>query len=215
MFLKKLRCPIPILWDYLITVYFKRTLLSVFIVAHNCTSFFVKLQPLPSKYFTVNYILNDAKTSNSRKKNEKREEKDFIALYKQLHSIFDLCQKFGICKSTAYNWIREYAPAKRTRGRTITAHDFYQLERENKVLRAENEIFRQSGCSLASPLADKLAAIDRLKSEFTVHMLYKTLDVLKSTYYHHALQSPVKKCRLAKACALPDFRYRSNAAAFS
>ena len=50
-----------------------------------------------------------------------------------------------------------------------------------------------SGCSLSAPLAEKLAAIDRLKSDFTVHMLCQTLDVLKSTYYHHALRSPVKK----------------------
>src|SRR5574344_1402515 len=118
---------------------------------------------------------------------------DFVSFYTAGGTIRALCERFGICKSTAYNWIREYAPVKRTKGRTITAHDFYQLERENKTLRAENEIFRRSGCSLVSPLADKLAAIDRLKSEFTVHMLCKTLDVLKSTYYHHALRSPVKK----------------------
>lgn len=118
---------------------------------------------------------------------------EFIQLFGSGWSIPALCEKFGICKSTAYNWILEYAPVKRTKDRTITAHDFYQLERENKTLRAENEIFRRCGCSLASPLADKLAAIDRLKSEFTVHMLCKTLDVLKSTYYHHALRSPVKK----------------------
>lgn len=120
--------------------------------------------------------------------------KDEIAkLYANGWTISALCEKFSISKSTAYNWIREYAPVKRTKGQTITAHDFYQLERENKTLRTENEIFRQSGCSLVSPLADKLAAIDRLKSEFTVHMLCQTLEVLKSTYYHHALRSPVKK----------------------
>ncbi len=58
------------------------------------------------------------------------------------------------------------------------------------MLRTENEIFRWCGCSLDSPLPEKLAAIDRLKSEFTVHTLCKTLDVLKSTYYHHTLRSP-------------------------
>ena len=117
----------------------------------------------------------------------------FAHLHSMGWTIHDLCKKFGICKSTAYNWIRKYAPVKRTKGRTITAHDFYQLERENKTLRAENEIFRRCGCSLVSPLVDKLAAIDRLKSEFTVHMLCQTFDVLKSSYYHPALRSPVKK----------------------
>ena len=118
---------------------------------------------------------------------------DFIVDYERGMSIAELCCRFGICKSTAYNWIREYSPVKRTKGRTITAHDYYQLERENRTLWTENEIFRRSGCALSSPLFEKLAAIDRLKSDFTVHMLCQTLDVLKSTYYHHALRSPVKK----------------------
>ena len=121
----------------------------------------------------------------------------FIVDYKRGVPIAELCRRFGICKSTAYNWIREYSPVKRTKGRTITAHDYYQLERENRTLRIENEIFRRSGCSLSSTLSEKLAAIDRLKSDFSVHMLCQTLDVLKSTYYHHALRSPVKKqCEL-------------------
>ena len=118
---------------------------------------------------------------------------DFIINYERGVPIAELCRRFGICKSTAYNWIRKYSPIKRTTGRTITAHDYYQLERENRTLRTENEIFRRSGCALSSPLSEKLAAIDRLKSDFTVHMLCQTLDVLKSTYYHHALRSPVKK----------------------
>ena len=117
----------------------------------------------------------------------------FLSYHKQNWTIPMLCERFGISKSTAYNWIREYSPIKRTKGRTITAHDYYQLERENRTLRTENEIFRRSGCSLSSPLAEKLTVIDRLKSDFTVHMLCKTLDVLKSTYYHHALRSPAKK----------------------
>lgn len=124
---------------------------------------------------------------------QQHEKDKFIALYQKTLNIHDLCEEFGICKSTAYNWIREYAPIKRTKGRAITAHDYYQLERENKTLRTENKIFRRCGCSLDSPLSEKLAAIDRLKSDYTVHMLCKTLDILKSTYYHHALRSPIKK----------------------
>ena len=128
----------------------------------------------------------------------------FIVDYERGMSIAELCRRFGICKSTAYNWIREYSPIKRTKGRTITAHDYYQLERENRTLRTENEIFRRSGCALSSPLSEKLAAIDRLKPEFTVHMLCQTLGVLKSTYCHHVLRSPVKK-----QCELVDDELRS------
>ena len=121
----------------------------------------------------------------------------FLNNYDQNWTVAMLCERFGICKSTAYNWLRKYSSVKRTKGRTITAHEYYRLERENRTLRTENEIFRRSSCSISSPLAEKLAAIDRLKSDFTVHILCQTLGVLKSTYYHHALRSPVKKqCEL-------------------
>ena len=116
-----------------------------------------------------------------------------ISLYEQNWTIPMLCERFGICKSTAYNWIREYSPVKRTKGRTITAHDYYQLERENQALRAENEIFRRSKCSVISPIDDKIAAIERLKDDFSVHMICKTLGILESTYYHRVLRSPEKK----------------------
>lgn len=122
----------------------------------------------------------------------------FLTNCDQNWTVAMLCERFGICKSTAYNWLRKYSSVKRTKGRTITANEHYRLERENRTLLTENEIFRRSSCSISSPLAEKLAAIDRLKSDFTVHILCQTLGVLKSTYYHHALRSPAKKqCELA------------------
>lgn len=47
----------------------------------------------------------------------------FMHLHSDGWSIPALCEKFGICKSAAYNWIRDYSPVKRTKGRTITAHE--------------------------------------------------------------------------------------------
>ena len=104
----------------------------------------------------------------------------------------ELCKQFNICKSTAYNWLKKYSPVKRTKERTISVHRIYQLERENQTLRAENEIFRRSKCSVISPIDDKIAAIERLKDDFSVHMICKTLGILKSTYYHRVLRSPEK-----------------------
>ncbi len=118
---------------------------------------------------------------------------EFISLLNSGWSIPALCEKYDICKSTAYNWIRDYSPVKRNQKRTVTAHDFYQLERENATLRKENEIFRRCGYLLDAPLAKKFAVIDQLKADYTVHALCRTLNILKSTYYHHALRSPAKK----------------------
>lgn len=120
------------------------------------------------------------------------DKNNFLQLYRNGQTISELCEKFSISKSTAYNWLRDCSEIKRSNKRKVTATDFYNLERELATLRIENEIFRKCGC-FDAPLSQKLAAIDRLRSEYTVHMLCQTLDVLKSTYYHHALRSPYKK----------------------
>ena len=117
---------------------------------------------------------------------------DFINALANGTSVKDLCGQFGICKSTAYNWIKKYSLVKRTKDRTISVHKIYQLERENQTLRAENEIFRRSKCSVISPIDDKIAAIELLKDDFSVHMICKTLGIFKSTYYHRVLRSPEK-----------------------
>ena len=118
--------------------------------------------------------------------------KDFIQARNSGVSIRELCECFNISKSTAYNWIKKYSLVKRTKERTISVHRIYQLERENQTLRAENEIFRKSKCSVISPIDDKIAAIELLKDDFSVHMICKTLGILKSTYYHRVLRSPEK-----------------------
>ena len=51
-------------------------------------------------------------------------------------SIRELCERFNISKSTAYNWIKKYSLVKRTKDRTISVHRIYQLERENQTLSA-------------------------------------------------------------------------------
>ena len=62
--------------------------------------------------------------------------RNFIQARNSGLSIRELCERFNISKSTAYNWIKKYSLVKRTKERTISVHRIYQLERENQTLRA-------------------------------------------------------------------------------
>lgn len=132
-------------------------------------------------------------------------KKYFVEAYNNGVLVKKIYAQYGICKSTAYNWIRKYSSIKRTQGKTITAEAYYELERENRMLRTENEILKRCGCASESPLTDRLAAIDRLKSDYTVYMLCKPLSILSSTYYQHALHSPIKKWNELKDDELRPF----------
>jgi putative transposase len=123
-----------------------------------------------------------------------QEKAELAALYRAGTHVEVLCERFGVCKSTAYNWIKKFSPIKRTScRRTVTPDSYYRLERETQTLRTENEIIRRSGFLLSVPLEAKIKTIDRLKSDFSVYILCMTLGVLKSTYYHHKLRAPARK----------------------
>ena len=123
-----------------------------------------------------------------------QEKAELVALYRAGTPVEVLCERFCVCKSTTYNWIQKFSPIKRTScKRTVTPDRYYRLERETQTLRTENEIIRRSGFLLSVPLEEKIKTIDRLKSDFSVYILCKTLGVLKSTYYHHKLHSPARK----------------------
>ena len=119
---------------------------------------------------------------------------EFMKLYNDGAGVAELCLRFNICKSTVYNWIRKYTPIRKPyRGRIITPADYRHLEREKQTLQVENEIFHRCGILSKITLDDKLAMIECLSADFFIHILCKTLGVLKSTYYHHKLRSPAKK----------------------
>jgi len=125
-------------------------------------------------------------------KTDKKKAK-LVALYRAGTPVTALCKKFGVCKSTAYNWIQKYTPIKRKCRRTVTPEDVYRLEREIQTLRTENEIIHRSGLLQKVPLEDKIAAIDQMQSDYSVYILCNSLGVLRSTYYHHKLRAPVRK----------------------
>lgn len=116
-------------------------------------------------------------------------KQEMINLYKNGHPASQICREFGMSKSTLFLWIKNYTADKHGQ----IPREIYLQQLEMERLRKENLIFKVTGCTPASPLRDKLNAIDKHKDEFSIYRLCKTLDVLKSTYYHHAFRSPEKK----------------------
>lgn len=102
--------------------------------------------------------------------------------------VTEICKQLGIGRSTLFLWIQQADPNHLK----MNPRKEYLEKTELERLRKENQIFRTCGCTPLSPLSDKLRAIDQYKDVFTVYRLCKTLDVLKSTYYHHSLRSPEK-----------------------
>lgn len=114
-----------------------------------------------------------------------------VTRYHSGEKVTALCAELNISKSTLYNWIKQYnITSTKTNGSPITARTVYLLEKRIKKLESELEIWKRCGCTLDSPLHEKLAAIEKLVPAFGVHAPCRVLGVLRSTYYHHALRRP-------------------------
>jgi len=115
-------------------------------------------------------------------------KKAVITQYKKGRSAKDICTECNIAHSTFFLWKKQYTADETGQ----IPRERYLLEKELKRLRIENNIFKTCGCSPASPLHERLSAIDMHQNEFSIHALCRVLQVNRSTYYHHALRSPDK-----------------------
>ncbi len=100
----------------------------------------------------------------------------------------EICEKYGVSRSTLLQWAKEYSPDNRGQ----IPREQYLLRKEVERLRVENEIFRKCGCSANSSLGVRLDAIHQFKNQYSIHALCRVLNVNRSTVYHHELRSPEK-----------------------
>ena len=103
-------------------------------------------------------------------------------------------EKYGVSKSTLYHWIKVLIIRKAGMysSKKYSARDIHLMERELRSLREENQIFRESQCSVISPISDKIAAIEKLKSKFSIYAICRTLNLSKGAYYHRNKYRPEK-----------------------
>lgn len=114
--------------------------------------------------------------------------------YKKGADVILLCQEYGISRSYLYRIVKLKKKHRNPYQKTAyTLWDIELMKRELASLKTENEIFRKSGCGLNSSNDEKIAAVDKLKNEYSIHIICKTLGLLKSTYYHRVKRAPEKK----------------------
>ena len=80
---------------------------------------------------------------------------DTIHQYKAGISTTQLCKQVGIARSTLLLWVKQYS----VNADGEVPRERYLLEKELEHLRTENAIFKTCGCSLSSPLSERLSAI--------------------------------------------------------
>ena len=111
-----------------------------------------------------------------------------VAKYKEGYTAQALCNEFCFSRSTLLLWVKQYSSDSKDQ----MPREQYLMREELIRLRIENQIYKTCGCSVTSPLKERLEAIHRLRNSYSIHALCRILDVNRSTYYHYERRAPSK-----------------------
>ncbi len=112
----------------------------------------------------------------------------FIREYQNGAKCDEISKEYNISKSTLYYWIAKYK-AKGNNESPRVLKENYALKRHVKKLEGLLEVFRKAGCAPSAPLKVKLAALEKLYGQYSVHTLCDALEVPRGTFYNHMLRN--------------------------
>ncbi len=81
------------------------------------------------------------------KRYTEKEIQKFVRLFKSAWSANEICEMYGMARSSLLLWAKQYSEAS---SNIKTAREIYLLEKEVARLRTENQIYKLSGCTTTS-----------------------------------------------------------------
>ena len=116
------------------------------------------------------------------------EKQAAVERYRIGESVSSIVSDTGIPRSTIYTWIKHTADEASAKP-TVSLKNYRFLEKKVKRLQGIIEILKRVGCSALDPLSTKLAAMEALQDQYSVHMLCEALEVPRGTYYNFILRN--------------------------
>ena len=117
------------------------------------------------------------------------QKKEVIERYANGESVLDIVAYSQIPRSTIYSWIKENQNSDTSKKKEVNLRNFRTLEK--KVIRLEGivEILQNIDCTATSPLDIKLATLEELYGQYSVHMICDALKVPRGTFYNHIFRN--------------------------
>ena len=116
----------------------------------------------------------------------KEEKLLLVNLYYNGKSVTEICMEHQISRSTFYSWIQTYRPVEfKNSSRTVTPKDFDSLlrrcEKQEQIIAVLKSILAIANATTQ----ERLAVLEPLYGQFSVHVLCEALDVPRGTFYNH------------------------------
>lgn len=114
------------------------------------------------------------------------EKRTLVSLYYNGKTVSEICQEHQIPRSTFYTWIQTYRPIEsKSNSRTVTPKDFDSILRRCEKQKQIIAVLKSIPVISDATTKEKLAILEPLYGQFSVHVLCEALDVPRGTFYNH------------------------------
>ena len=117
------------------------------------------------------------------------EKRRLVMRYQNGESVAHICAETGIARSTFYSWVKPFQTTVTETGVLVTPQAFDALRRRVEKQAAIIQVLKSVNCTVSAPLKEKLAALEPLYGQFSVHTLCDALEVSRGTFYNHILRN--------------------------
>ena len=114
-----------------------------------------------------------------------KQKQELVSRYYSSNSVFDICLQSGVPRSTFYTWLKPYQTEVTPSGHIVSANEFIKMKQRLEKLEQKIEVLQKVGCTVSSPLQDKLQELSKSYGQYSVHTLCDALCVSRGTFYNH------------------------------
>lgn len=118
-----------------------------------------------------------------------KQKQEIIEQYANGESVSDIVSNSQIPRSTIYSWIKENQNSNTSKKKEVNLRNFRALEKKVTRLEGTVEILQSIDCTANSPLDIKLATLEDLYGQYSVHMICDALKVPRGTFYNHIFRN--------------------------
>lgn len=123
------------------------------------------------------------------KKYTNEQKQSVINRYTHGETVANIVADSQIPRSTIYSWIKENQNKNSSKKKEVNLRNFRALEKKITRLEGIIEILQNIDCTENSPLNVKLAALEELYGQYSVHMICDALKVSRGTFYNHIFRN--------------------------
>ncbi len=117
------------------------------------------------------------------------QKQDIINRYANGESVANIVTASKIPRSTIYSWIKVNQNSGNGKMKEVNSRNFHALEKKIARLESIVEILQNIDCTAISPLDVKLATLEDLYGQYSVHIICDALKVPRGTFYNHIFRN--------------------------